>query len=250
MRVRLTVAFDGTDFHGFAANEGVRTVAGELTSAIGRVVGADVDLTCAGRTDKGVHGWGQVVSFDAPDGSDVRALAMAVSSMLGPEVAIRQAAAVEDGFDARFSATSRTYRYTMLNRQVADPFLARTAWHVPGDLDLRAMRLGCDPLYGEHDFSSFCRKQKPGPDGETPSLVRHVSDAHWDDLGDGLLRFEITASSFCQQMVRSVVGTLVDVGRYRIKAGEIADIIRARDRHAAGQMAPAHGLCLWSVGYD
>lgn len=250
MRVRLTVAYDGAGFHGFAVNEDVRTVAGELTAAISRVVGNEVVLTCAGRTDKGVHAWGQVVSLDLAAGTDLDALASSVSSMLGPEVVVRSAAAASDDFDARFSAASRTYRYTILNTSVADPFLARTAWHVAGDLDLRAMRLGCDPLYGEHDFSSFCRRPKPGSDGQEASLVRRVTDAHWVDLGDGLLRFEISASSFCQQMVRSVVGTLVEVGRYRIRAGEVADIIRARDRHGAGQMAPAHGLCLWQVGYD
>jgi tRNA pseudouridine38-40 synthase len=112
---------------------------------------------------------------------------------------------------------------------------------VAAPLDLTAMRLACDALYGEHDFSSFCRR--PSLDGA--SLVRVVRHADWLDLGDGIVRFEIEASSFCQQMVRSIVGTLVDVGRGKRKAGEMAAVVQARSRAAAGQLAPPHGLCLW-----
>ncbi|MGH9057555.1 MAG: tRNA pseudouridine(38-40) synthase TruA, partial [Acidimicrobiales bacterium] len=136
-------------------------------------------------------------------------------------------------------------RYTVRNHPVPDPFTARTAWHVPAALNLPAMRLACDPLHGDHDFSSFCRR----PPAEGASLVRVVRDARWVDLGGGLLRFEIEASSFCQQMVRSVVGTLVEVGRGKKRAGDMAAILRARSRPAAGQLAPPHGLCLWEVGY-
>jgi tRNA pseudouridine38-40 synthase len=187
-----------------------------------------------------------VVSFDVPDGTDLGRLQHGVNALCGPQIVVREAEAVDDDFDARRSATARTYRYTVLNRPVPDPFLAATSWHVAPALDRRAMVLGCDPLIGEHDFSSFCRR----PRTEEPvSLVRRVRDARWDDLGDGVLRFEITANAFCHQMVRSLVGTLVDVGRGRRRAGEVMGILRAQDRQAAGQPAPPHGLCLWSVTY-
>ncbi|MDY7100789.1 MAG: tRNA pseudouridine(38-40) synthase TruA [Actinomycetota bacterium] len=251
MRVRLLVAYDGAPYSGFAANPGVRTVAGTLAEVLERVLGHPVELTCAGRTDKGVHAWGQVVSFDTePQRFDADGLTAAVNRLCGPSIVVRDASLADEGFDARFSARWRRYRYTILNDPVPDPFLAATAWHVARPLDLAALRLGCDPLIGEHDFSSFCRRPKPAPGAEEPSLVRRVLRARWDRVDERVLRFEITASSFCHQMVRSVVGTLVDMGSGRLKPGEMRSIITARDRAVAGQPAPPHGLCLWEVGYD
>jgi tRNA pseudouridine38-40 synthase len=250
VRVRLTVAYDGTGFRGFAANRDVLTVGGTLTEAIERVLRAPVTLTCAGRTDAGVHARGQEVSFDAPAaGLDVVELARAVTKLCGPAVVVRDAAVVDDGFDARRSATARVYRYTVDNAAVPDPFLAATAWHVEAPLDLDLLRLACDPLVGEHDFSSFCRAPKR-PAGEEPaSLVRRVVAADWQDLGHGILRFEIEATAFCHQMVRSLVGTLVEVGLGKRRPSDVATILRASDRQAAGQLAPARGLCLHEVKY-
>ena len=243
VRVRLTVAYHGAGFRGMAAQPGQRTVAGVLEAVIGQVLQHPVQLAVAGRTDAGVHAWGQVVAFDAPEGVDPDDLARRLIKLLAPEVVVRAATIVAADFDARRWATGRRYRYTVLNRAVPDPWLADTAWWVPAPLDLRTMRAGCDPLLGEHDFSSFCRKQ-----GDA-SLVRLVREADWRDLGDGLLRFEIEASSFCQQMVRAVVGTLVDVGLGRRTAAEVNLALRARTRAKAGPVAPPHGLCLWQVTY-
>jgi tRNA pseudouridine38-40 synthase len=134
----------------------------------------------------------------------------------------------------------------VLNFPLADPFQAATSWHVAAPLDVRAMRLACDPLYGEHDFASFCRRPRGAPEA---SLVRSVRFADWQPLGGGVLRFDIEASSFCHQMVRAVVGTMVEVGLGRRRAGEMAGIVAAGDRAAAGQLAPPHGLCLWEVSY-
>ena len=152
---------------------------------------------------------------------------------------------VEPTFDARFSATARAYRYTVLNAESPSPFLASTAWWIDAPLDLTAMRLACDPFIGEHDFSSFCRR--PNDDA---SLTRRVMDARWEKPSDSMLEFWIEANAFCHQMVRSVVGTLVEVGLGKKKAGEVTGIIRAADRSAAGQLAPPHGLCLWTVRYE
>jgi len=249
-RVRMTVAYDGTDFHGFAANAGVVTVGGTLTEAIERVLGRPIELACAGRTDAGVHAWGQVVSFDAPSaGLDLAELARAVTKLCGGPIVVRAAELAEPDFHARFSARSRRYRYTVLNTPAPDPFTRRVTWHVETPLDLERMRLGCDPIIGSHDFSSFCRAPKVGPGQPPASLVRRVIDARWDDLGDGVLRFEVEANAFCHQMVRSLVGTLVDLGLGRHRPGELAAMLRAGDRHAAGQVAPPRGLCLWQVRY-
>ncbi len=250
MRVRMTVAYDGSGFHGFAAQAvDLPTVAATLTRALERRLGHPVALVVAGRTDAGVHAWGQVVSFDAAvDGFDAPRLQDSLNRALGPKVVVRSVEVAPSGFDARRSARSRRYRYTVLNRRVPDPFLAATTWHVAEPLDLGALRLACDPVIGEHDFTSFCRQPKHR-DGSEPSLVRRVHRAGWTDLGDGILRFEIAANAFCHQMIRSIVGTLVDVGLGRKHAGEIMGILVGRDRSKASALAPPQGLCLYEVGY-
>ncbi len=249
--VRLLVAYDGTDLHGFAESSGVRTVLGELTAAVARVVRAPVALTGAGRTDAGVHAWGQVVSGEIPADTDLPRLQRSVSRLCGPEIVVREASWAAADFDARFSATSRTYRYDVWNDATPNPLRARFTWHVAGSLDVGAMERAAADVVGEHDFASFCRRPKPAPGRGEPSLVRRVHAARWSVVDGGpLLRFEIRASSFCHQMVRSVVGTTVDVGCGRRGAGTMAEIIAARDRGVAGRVAPPTGLVLWEVGYD
>jgi tRNA pseudouridine38-40 synthase len=243
-KLKLVVAYDGTDFHGFAAQPDVRTVGGALAEGLEKVLRHEPDLTCAGRTDAGVHAWGQVVSLPCEPGTDPRRIQKALNGMLGPEVVIRSCELVDTSFDARFSARWRAYRYTVVNRAVPDPFLARYAWWVPGELELPAMQLGADPFVGEHDFAAFCRG---GPPGST--TVRRVEDCRWVEAGEGVLRLEIRASAFCWQMVRSIVGTLVDIGTGARRAGDVMGMLRAKDRAAAGKVAPPHGLCLFEVGY-
>lgn len=252
-RARFTVAYDGTELSGFAEQPGVRTVLGELRGSIERILQRQSDLVGAGRTDAGVHGWGQVISLSLPVGTDLESLQRRVNRMCGPQIAIRDIAwAADPDFHARFDATYRQYRYHVLSQREPDPFVARTAWHVTEPLHLPSMQLACDPLIGEHDFSTFCRRPKEEP-GESPaSLRRRVYAAGWKRVpGDttGLLRFEITANAFCHQMVRSIVGTLVDVGRGKLHAGDVRGILVRRDRQLAGQVAPPHGLVLWEVGY-
>ena len=259
-RLRLIVAYLGTPFHGFALQPGVPTVAGVLSEAIGQVLRHPVELTCAGRTDAGVHAWGQVVSLDVAIGADLERLQRSLNKMLGPTVVVRDAAWAPEGFDARRSALSRTYRYRISCSRWPDPFRAATTWHVGHPLDLRSMQAASDPLLGEHDFASFChapkiRAAKMGAskvearEKSRPSLVRRVLAAEWSDLGGEQLLFEIRAASFCQQMVRSVVGALVEVGAGRKKAGEMTGIMAAKDRSVTGSVAPPHGLCLWEVEY-
>jgi len=255
-RLRMTIAYDGSKFRGMAENEGVITVAGTIRAELERCVEHPIVLSVAGRTDAGVHAWGQVISFDVDTdlvgsgkGSPAR-LARAINQQSVPAIVVRDAELAAADFDARFSAVTRSYRYTIVNRPVPDPFLAATSWWVPQDLDLHSLQLGCDALYGLHNFSSFCRRPKPNPvTGFEPSLMRRVHDASWHEVGDGILRFDITASSYCHQMVRSIVGTLIEMGRGTRRPGEMAGIIRAQDRSVAGGVAPPQGLCLWEVGY-
>jgi tRNA pseudouridine38-40 synthase len=246
-KVKLVVAYDGTDFSGFAAQPNqpaVRTVGGVLGHAIAKVLRHEVELTCAGRTDAGVHAWGQVVSFASEPGLDEWRLQSAINSMLGPEVVVRSCALVDPRFDARHGAAWRQYRYTILNRPVPDPFRDRFVWHVGEPLDLRALRLAADPFVGEHDFAAFCRK---GPEGS--SMKRRVYESRWVDEGEGVLRYEVRANAFCWQMVRAIVGTLVEVGQGKRRPGELMAVLRSGDRNTAGQLAPPRGLCLWEVGY-
>lgn len=269
VRWALTVAYDGSSYHGFAAQTGQRTVAGALCEALGRVTRTEVSLTCAGRTDSGVHAVGQVVHFDLPaevaGNLDPVAMVKSCNSQLGPSIVVRQAGPAPDGFDARHSATARRYRYLVVNAPVPDPLLAGLAWQVADPLDLRSMAAAADALLGEHDFRAFCRRV-PGTTPDDP-IHRRILDARWTRLNQGdasagstpgpalapvvgdLLAFEIEANAFCHQMVRSLVGTLVDVGRGRKRASDVLWILRSADRQEASQPAPPHGLTLMAVRY-
>ena len=246
VRMAMTVAYNGAPFCGFARNQGVPTVAGALSDALGRVLGHEVDLACAGRTDRGVHAAGQVVSFDAAsERADPVRLVRSVNRLCGPDVAARNARVVADDFDARLSCLSRVYRYRILNSPVPDPLRAAVSWHLEHPLDIRAMRAASDRLLGARDFSSFCRRNRSRPD---ESLVRTVHRAEWQRQDD-LLVFEIEARSFCHQMVRSLVGTLAAVGSGRLQAAAVGAILEARDRNAAPSPAPPHGLILQKACY-
>lgn len=243
----MTVAYDGSQYHGFARNEGVPTVASALGEALGRVLGHPVDLVCAGRTDRGVHARAQVVSFDADmERADPVRLVRSVNRMCGPSIAVSRATVAEPDFDARHSCTGRVYRYRVLNSPIGDPLTASLCWHVERRLDLRAMRTAADRLLGDHDFSSFCRRNPSNPD---QSMVRTVRRAVWWLEGDVAV-FEIEASSFCHQMVRSLVALLVSVGLGRHKPSDVGTIIAARDRSATPSPAPPGGLVLWTAFYD
>lgn len=249
-RVRMKVAYKGTGFAGFAPNPGVTTVGGVLSDALERVLGHPIELVCAGRTDAGVHAMGQVVHFDTDKADlDLTMLMRALNKLCAPAIAVRDAQWVSFEFDARHSALARHYRYSIINRAEPDPFSTTTAWYIQEPLDLATMRLGCDPLIGEHDFTAFCRRPKAAAGEPQRSLVRRVRSAMWHDLGEGMLRFDISADAFCHQMVRSIVGTLVEIGLGKKRAGDMRAILSSQDRSRAGQVAPPHGLILWKVDY-
>ncbi len=238
----MDLAYDGSGFRGMARQPGVRTVQGALEDAIETAIGVPVELVCAGRTDAGVHARGQVVSFVVDADLDTDRLARSVTSMLGGEVVAYSVSLVEAGFSARFSANWRSYRYRVLNAPSPDPFLRSTSWHVTDPLDVAAMNIASVGFVGVHDFSSFCR-QAGGRSSE-----REVLEAEWVTEAE-LIVFAIRAGAFCHQMVRSLVGFCVDVGRGKVPAESVAAVIAAKDRHAARPIAPPHGLVLWEVGY-
>jgi len=250
---RIDLAYDGSGFHGYARNAGVRTVQGELERALATSFGHEVETRVAGRTDAGVHARRQVVSFDADPGLNVAALAGSLDAMLGSEIVVRAVSQVEDGFDARFSAVSRTYRY-FVGDGPADPLRRNFVWHVEWPLDDGVLARAAAAFVGEHDFASFCRA------AEGRTTIRRVTTCSWrresaggfpgaGGLDPGLLVFEVTANAFCHQMVRSLVALSVEIGRGRIEVAAIPEIFESKDRNAARGVAPPHGLILWDVEY-
>jgi tRNA pseudouridine38-40 synthase len=241
MKIALLVAYDGTDFHGFARQKHARTVQGLLEEKLSLLLRAPIETVGAGRTDAGVHASGQVISFSVPRDMEPAWLQMRLNKLLAPEIVVRAAAAVAEDFSARFSATRREYEYRIYRAPTPDPFRDRFALWVPGPLSIPRMRAVSRGLIGEHDFSSFCRR------GEG-SMVRRVRAITFSARGDGLI-VKVKADSFCHQMVRSIVGMLLDVGLRKKEPGTVGKALRAKDRNEAGSVATARGLHLVKVGY-
>ncbi len=254
MRLRLDLAYEGGPFAGFARQPDQTTVQGVLEDALSRVVGASVDTTCAGRTDRGVHAVAQVVHVDLPAdgapalGADLPGLARRLDRMVGDAITVWAARAVEDDFDARFSATWRAYRYRLAPGP-ADPRVRSVVWAPGHALDVGSMAEAVTAVLGEHDFASFCRA------AEGRTTVRRVTEAAVehvparDDRVADEVHVRLRGTAFCHQQVRSIVGNLVEVGRGRRDVGFLATALAARDRAAAGPVAPPHGLTLEAVGY-
>ena len=177
------------------------------------------------------------------DGVDPVRVRRSLNGIVGPEIGVMEIAEVEDGFHARFSAKWRSYRYSIDQGSVPDPLTRHMVWHVSRSLDLEAMRTAVALLVGEHDFSSFCRTI------EGMSNVRRIESVRWVEGSNGVLELWVQANSFCQQMVRSIVGLCYDVGRGFSKAESVSRVVDARSRSAVATVAPPHGLILWEVGY-
>lgn len=242
-RVRIDLAYDGAEYAGFARQPDQRTVQGDLEDALDRLCATPGTRTvCAGRTDRGVHALAQVVHVDVPDGLDVDGLSSRLGAMLGDAISVWSAVEVDPSFDARFSARERAYRYRLAPRP-ADPRTRGHVWHVRGPLDARAMAAELPALHGEHDFASFCRRAEGG------HTRRRLDEVVLHDRPDGQLHVVLRGPAFCHQMVRSIVGSLVEVGRSRRGPGFLDAALAARDRAAAGPVAPPHGLTLERVGY-
>jgi tRNA pseudouridine38-40 synthase len=238
----LTVEYDGTDFCGFQWQPDARTVASVLEDALSRLFDEQVKVTAAGRTDSGVHATGQVVSLATASGFPFERLLLALRGVLPADCTAREAAIVEEGFSARFSARERTYVYAILNRPSPSALLTRYSWHQAQTLDLVAMQVAAAALVGEHDFRSFSSAL---PGERTIRTIRRLAiEPHGE-----LIRIAIVADGFLHHMVRTIVATLAECGAGRRDPAEMAPILAAGERQAAGATAPPQGLYLAGVRY-
>ena len=243
-RFRLDVAYDGTDFSGWALQPERRTVAGVLTDALSRVLRTPVALTVAGRTDAGVHATGQVVSADLPAHLDAAWALRRLARLLPPDVRVRGISRVPPAFDARFAALRRHYVYRVATAPWgAEPLRARDTLAWPHPLDLAAVSAASAGLLGEHDFAAFCRRR------EGATTVRALQRLDWSRGPDGVVEAAVSADAFCHSMVRSLVGALLDVGRGRRAVEWPAALLGREARAADVAVAPAHGLTLVGVDY-
>jgi tRNA pseudouridine38-40 synthase len=242
MRVKATVAYDGTEYLGFQRQASGPTVQGVLETALGTVTGAHTRVLGAGRTDAGVHAEGQVIAFDTRWRHSLSDLERAMNSVLPQDSAVRDLVQTEPGFHPRFDAQSRRYRYTLYNAPVRSPLARRSSLHVSASLDLRAMEEATELLVGEHDFAAFGRPT------QGTVTVRRVIEAGWF-ADPPWLFFDIEANAFLFRMARSIVGTLLQIGQGRLSPERFGAILASRDRSRAGQTAAAHGLCLMRVRY-
>ncbi|SIS71166.1 tRNA pseudouridine(38-40) synthase TruA [Alicyclobacillus vulcanalis] len=242
-RIRLVLGYDGSGFHGFARQEGLRTVQGVLEDVLLRMLGTEIPVEGSGRTDRGVHARAQVVHFDLPYGPPVERMVHVLRRRLPADILPRAADEVDEAFHARFSVVRKTYRYTLDLAPLPSLYWYKFSWHVPEPLDLDAMKEAAKHLLGEHDFTSFCAAEAPQRD-----KVRRLDRVDFRRDGSRL-HVEFEGNGFLQYMVRILVGTLVKVGRGKESPDRIPDILEARDRRLAGETAPPHGLCLWNVEY-
>ena len=243
----MQLAYDGAPFHGWQSQPGgVATVQSALEDALSKVLRIPVAVTGAGRTDTGVSARMMVAHFDIPDHTPLSpdALPRAIGAITGPAIAVKRVWAVPPEMHARFSATSRTYRYFALTRR--SPFFHRLAWTAPPALDFEAMNAAARVLLHTSDFTSFSKLHT-----DVKTNICHVTRAEWIPVPHthSTWMFEITADRFLRNMVRAVVGTLVEVGRGKLTVDGFRDVIAAKDRCAAGTSMPAHALYLWDITY-
>jgi len=242
MRLRATVAYDGTDFHGFQRQANARSVQGELEAALGRICGQAVAVVGAGRTDAGVHATGQVIAFEAAWRHTLDDLRRAANSELPEDVAVLDLEPCGPGFHPRFSARSRVYEYRVAETPTRQPLTRRYEWQIDHRLDAAALAQASGWLVGEHDFAAF----GAAPQGD--STVRTVMRADWAGAA-GVWRFTIEANAFLFRMVRRIVATLVRAGSGQIDPDEVKDILASGDSRRVKGAAPACGLCLVQVNY-
>jgi tRNA pseudouridine38-40 synthase len=244
--VRLTIEYDGTDYHGWQRQSTAATIQGTIESAIHRISGARAVVVGAGRTDAGVHAAGQVAHFQTRVSLVPDAWRRALNAVLPADIKVTAVDAVPDSFHARFSATRKRYQYRVFNRQTPSPLERRMTWHVPYRLNLAAMRRAAASLVGTHDFRAFEGSDRSH--GATHDTRCRLTRCSINKQGD-LVRIDVEGNRFLKYMVRNIVGTLVEIGLARRASSDVVHILRSRDRRHAGVTAPAYGLTLVTVRY-
>jgi tRNA pseudouridine38-40 synthase len=274
--IRLLIAYDGTDFHGWQRQPNALTVQESLESAIERIVGEKAQVWGSGRTDAGVHALNQVANFKTGCPIPCANLVKALNNALQPTVRIKDAQEVSAQFHARFGARSKTYRYRILQLPVCSPFIWRFVWHYPYPLDAGHMAEAAKLFEGEHDFTSFAAVDGTAPEESCQGAIGDIDGPRPDSRSarqpaapgieramvrsiftsrilrrpeTSMLIYEISGNGFLHHMVRNIVGTLIEVGRGKLEPSGVLRILRARDRTLAGPTAPAQGLCLVRVEY-
>jgi len=242
--IKLVVEYDGTHYLGWQVQPKGSTIQEVLQEKLFSLTGERVHLMGSGRTDAGVHALGQVAHFKTKSLLDPQTIQRALNGLLPSDIVIQSVVEVDEGFHARRSSKSKVYEYRILNRNLRSAFHKGYAWHIPQKLNLKEMKKATRQLIGEHDFASF---QSVGSPQKT--TVRKVIRAEWKRDRDGFLRFEIEANGFLKQMVRAIVGTLVEVGKGKIRSKAFRRVLDSKDRSKAGPTAPAHGLFLKEVKY-
>lgn len=242
--IRLTLEYDGTRYHGWQRQRNALTLQEVVETALAKLTGEAVRLIGSGRTDAGVHARGQVANFATTSALPLKAFLHGLNSLLPLDIVVFQVAEVPLSFHARYAARRKTYEYEMVNRPVRSPLHHRYAWWIAGHLDLDAMQEAAQTLLGEHDFSAF-----RAAGGRPGQAVRQVRQAAWQSGADGRLIFTITANGFLRGMVRSLVGTMVEIGQGKHPAAFLQEVIEKRDRRLAGPTAPPQGLYLVEVEY-
>jgi len=243
--IKLTIEYDGTAYHGWQIQPGLRTIQGVIKEQIAQITQGEVNLIGAGRTDAGVHALGQVANFQTESAIDLTALQRGLNSLLPADIVVKGVEEVEEGFHARFSAHSKVYEYHILNQPYPSALRRHYAWFIPHDLDLPSMKKCGKLLIGSHDFSSF-----RASGDESRHSIREIIRLEIEQREDNLIVIVIEANAFLREMVRSIVGTLVDVGRGKTSFAEFKEIFAAHDRRQAGMTAPAQGLFLVEVKYN
>lgn len=240
-KIALTIEYDGSAFVGWQMQPRGRTVQADIESALNRILQQDIRITAAGRTDTGVHATGQIAHFTTLSPMPPERMHRALNGVLHSDIVIREVQQVGDSFHARFDATAREYRYRILNRPSA---LRRFfAWYVPYTLDVESIQKAGDALMGDHDFTSFSQAAAAQEGARC-----NIKKLHWHMEGDELL-LDIQANRFLHHMVRTIVGTSVEIGRGRWSVDKMQEVLDAHNRQSAGPNAPAHGLCLVRVSY-
>ena len=241
--IKLTIQYDGSGYHGWQIQPGLATVQGEITEAIKRLTGCDVNVNGASRTDAGVSAIGQVANIRIDSPVPTENLAKAITQKLPDQIAITEAVEVDDDFDAISSVKTKLYRYTIYTGQTRPVLQIKHCWHRHGRLDIEEMQKAGKKLIGKKDFKSFaCAADTRQSSIRTITQCGITSDDDW-------IYFDVAADGFLYNMVRNIVGTLVEIGRGRWKAEKMDEILAAKDRNVAGPIAPANGLCLMWIKY-